>query len=216
MLGKIGEMINGLLGLGAVAQPRYGTKAWWQWYAIEYLPRYYNQQQIIQKLLQNPLYSTFGLPYPYSQVNPYAPQTYGSGYYPYGGYQPGYQNNYPYYGYGNSYTPEYPYAYASWQGAQGADACQAQGGQYDYFQRACYSITGQPPYGNVVTGTYQDAPPNVIGRPKWEAVATLNGAGFGIWLLNEDGIPQGVPPGYDPRRVDIAVANGIVTSASVG
>ena len=51
---------------------------------------------------------------------------------------------------------------------------------------------------------------------KWTAVSALNNAGFTVWLLAENNIPQGNPTGYDARRVQIIVNNGIVTTAQVG
>ncbi len=197
-------------GIGA-SPPPYGTKAWWVWYGTTYLPQKYNQQQALTILQNHPLFNVYGIQNQgQSAAQSYYP--YGSGNYSYWGY------NYPYYGYQNQYQAPYTnyQRYIPYGGIdQGVIACNQQGGTYDAFNMTCSAVTGQPPYGNTVTG-YPANLPNVTGVAKWSAVAQLNGAGYTVWLLNEDGIPQGTPPGYDARRVNITVANGVVTGASIG
>ncbi len=204
-------------GLGAVPfQPRQGTRAWWIWYATTYLPQQYRnatQAQLLTLLARNPLYSQFGNPYQFQQ-----PQT---SYYPYGSanYTWG-QYNYPYYGYQNQFTPtpvqaQYQQYIPYGEIDPGVIACNQQNGIYDATTQTCSAGSGSAPYGNTVIGI-ADQLPNVVGKPKWVAVAALNGAGYRVWLSNEDGVSGGVPPDYDPRRVDITVQGGVVTGASVG
>jgi hypothetical protein len=203
------EGFQGMGGLGITPAPaRQGTKAWWQWYATQYLPQYYSQQQIQQYVVTSPYYQYFGSPYSIGSVPPV--NVYEQ--------QPYQYNNYPYFGYG-SYNPyqyqQYQPPYTSYYGSQGPSNCATQGGYWDYGQNSCNSITGQPPYSSTVYGP-TGSPPNVIGTPMWSAVATLNAAGYNIWLLNQDSVSQGVPPGYSQNRVDISVQNGVVTAAAVG
>lgn len=206
---------GGMGGMGAA--PRQGTRAWWQWYATQYLPQYYSQNQIRQYVQTSPYYTQYGSPYtnPYQYSAPYVnPSPYQ---YPYSTYNyPPYQTNYPYYGYGSQYYDPYGQAqYTTWQGEQGSAACAQQGGYWDPTQMSCNAITGQQPYGSTVYGP-TGMPPNVIGLPEWQAVAMLNAAGFNVWELNRDGVSQGSPPGYSSNRVNISVANGVVNAAAVG
>ncbi len=203
-------------GLGAVSlynQPRYGTKAWWQWYATAYLPSYLNQQQVYSMLLKSPFYSQYGLPITYPQ---------NTNLYPYGGQYP-YQQSYPYqqqYQYPQQYyqqpyqyqIPVTPPHYVPYGGTDtGAVQCNQAGGIYDAFAMTCST-------GGTSTGsTYgTGAPPNVVGQTMYTAVQTLNNNGWNVWLLNQDGISGGVPQDYQPNRVQISVANNYVTSQSVG
>ncbi len=195
-------------GMGELgATPARGTRAWWQWYATQYLPQYYSQQQVQQYVYSSPYYTQYGSPY--GVANPYQ--------YPYSTYNyPNYQNGYPYYGYGNQYYNPYAQAqYTTWQGEQGSAACAQQGGYWDPTQMSCNAVTGQQPYGSTVYGP-TGTPPNVIGLPEWQAVAMLNAAGFNVWEISRDGISQGAPPGYSSNRVDISVSNGVVNAAAVG
>ncbi len=217
-LGSFYDELSGLGGLGA--PPVQGTRAWWTWYATSYLPQFYTPTQIQQYVVASPYYQQFGSPFAYGfpQYN----QPYPASYNPYTQPVNVYSNapyqyaNYPYYGYGSqSYNPYAPAQYNQYYGDQGPANCAIQGGYWDYGQNVCNAVTGQPPYGNTVYGP-NSSPPNVIGMPKWAAVAALNGAGFNVWLLNENGISQGTPPGYSQNRVDISVQNGTVTAAAVG
>ncbi len=172
---------------GLGASPAYGSRAWWQWYATVYLPQRYSQQQIYQYVYASPYYQQFGSPFQYQQ--------YGQ------------------YGYDNPYFQQAQAQYTQWQAEQLAATCAQRGGYFDYAQQSCYG--GQNYYGGTQYGT-SSQPPNVIGMPIGAAIAALNGAGFNVWLLNQDGISQGVPPGYSSNRVSISVANGIVNSSAVG
>lgn len=216
--------ILGALGIATpIGAPRgpypYGTKSYWQWYATIYLPRYYNNQQIIQLLQRSPLYNLYGMPFPYNTGgNPYGynPYQYQTGY-PGPGFPGVSYPSYPYgyppsYGYGQYYDPySQPYGQAQltqYVGEQGAQNCAAQGGIWDYFQQACGIV------GNTVVSSGDT--PNVVGQPKWSAVSYLNQLGYRVWLLNEDGISQGVPQDYDPRRIEITVTDGKVSGQAVG
>lgn len=231
MLAEVCDMCSRTLsGLGIVAPVgapvgpyRYGTKSWWQWYASVYLPRYYNQQQIIALLQRNPLSSVYGVPnYLYS--TPGVPQPLYQSPYPYAQaslqpyygqpYQPPYQQPYyppPNYGYGYpGYVDPYAQAqYTQYAGQVGAEGCAAQGGVWDFFQQTC----GVP--ASVIASGSGDAP-NVVGMDKQSAVIQLNALGWAVWLLNEDGYSGGVPGDYNPRRVQISVTAGKVTGSSVG
>lgn len=104
----------------------------------------------------------------------------------------------------SNYTPGYGYVTPS---AGSPSGCIAQGGLWDSFSTQC-SIGGQ--------STAAQTMPNVLGAQKWNAVALLNNAGYSVWLLSENGIPQGSPSDYNPRRVQIIVINGVVTATQVG
>lgn len=213
-LGSFVEELSGLVGLGATV-PRQGTKAWWVWYATQYLPQYYSQQQIYQYVQQSPYYQYFGSPFGYP-----VPQQYGYGY-----QQP--QINY---GYGSTGYPSYnqygylqdPFSqaqYTQYVGEQGSAACAAQGGWYDYTQQSCnypQNYSYGTSYGTVQSYGPGSSPPNTVGMPYAQAVALLNQYGFNVWLLNLNGISQGVPPGYSQNRVSISVKNGVVDSQAVG
>lgn len=213
--GGFGSMVDELSGLGAVP-PVQGSKAWWVWYATVYLPQYYNQQQALSILQRNPLYNVYGLPSQYQQYQ--YPQTvypYGSSNYTYQQYNNPYYGQYqqPYYAQPAfsqpyNYQTQYP-GYNYFGGSTGVVQCNQQGGTYDAVTGACSVNTN---YYN----QYSSSIPSVTGQSKWQAVATLNAAGWTVWLLNEDGIPQGVPQDYNPRRVQITVANGVVTGEQVG
>lgn len=195
------RMRGGMSGLGAAAPYRQGTKAWWQWYATQYLPRYYSQQQVQQYVYASPYYSQFGSPFNYGYQQYQQP-------YQYQPYQ--YMYNYPQY-YNQGYYDPYGQAqYTQYQGEQGAIACQSQGGYFDYVQQTCNAIGQQGQYGP------GSSPPNVVGLPEYQAVQSLNAAGFSVWELNVDGQSRGVPPGYSSNRVSITVQNGVVTAAAVG
>ncbi len=180
---------RGMRGLGIISPPR-GTRAWWIWYATQYLPQYYNQAQIQQYVYSSPYYSQFGSPFQYGYQQPY--------------------NQYPYYQYG--YNPFAQQQYLQWQGETGAALCQQYGGYWDYAQLTC-TPTQQASTTNFNPTT---SPPNVIGMSEGQAIQVLNSTGFSVWELSRDGISQGVPPGYSPSRVSISVANGIVNAAAVG
>lgn len=207
--------MKGLFGLGAT--PVRGTRAWWQWYATQYLPQYYSQQQVQSYIYASPYYQQFGSPYqtglnynyPYAYTNqqPYP-------------YQQGYQYPYSSYQYGQNYGPQqygYQYGYGQPQynqyyGEQGPQLCAQQGGYWDYGQNTC-NYTGQSYSGGY--GGY-GSPPNVVGLPESQAIQMLNQAGYNVWELNVDGVSRGVPPGYSSNRVSLSVQNGTVTGSSVG
>ncbi len=219
---KMRRMRGGMNGLGATPAPyRQGTRAWWIWYATVYLPQYYSQQQILQYVQRSPYYTQFGSPFNYGQTPyqnyqyPYpTPQNVYS--YPYSTYnypqQYGYNsyNQYsPYNQYGQYVDPYGQAQYTQYQGQQGAAACQAQGGYFDYTQQTCNAIGQQQQYGS---GSF----PNVVGLPEAQAVQLLNQSGYNVWELNRDGYSQGAPPSYQANRVDISTQNGIVTAAAIG
>ncbi len=206
-----------MMGLGANSSPyvgyptaqsgpyRYGTKNWWVWYATTYLPQYYSQQEAYQMLLRSPYYTQYGLPSQYQQYYP-----------PYNTYQQPYQYP-PNYGYQQSYNPygymQYPQQYIPYGGTDyGAIQCNQYGGIYNAFTQSCSS--GAQNYSTSSYGT--GAPPNVIGQSMNAGVQALNYAGYAVWLLNQDGISAGAPVDYQPGRVQIAVANGLITQQSVG
>lgn len=115
------------------------------------------------------------------------------------------QYQYPSY-YGGQYNYGSQYGYGG--GYMSAQQCVAQGGLYDSFNGQC----SRPGQATTLTGST----PNVLGVAKWTAVQQLNNAGFAVWLLSENGIPQGTPTDYNPKRVQIVVQNGIVTSMQNG
>ena len=215
--------MSGLGNLGAMV-PRQGTKAWWVWYATQYLPQYYSQQQIYQYVQQSPYYQYFGSPFNYA-----IPQQYGYGssysYNPYGYQQPinygyGYTGSPSYNQYGYQYDPYSQAQYTQYVGEQGSAACAAGGGYYDYAQGTC-SYTQGYPYGGTSYGTVQSygpgsSPPNVVGMSEGQAIQALNSTGFNVWELNVNGQSRGVPPGYSQNRVSISVKNGVVDSQAVG
>lgn len=138
-----------------------------------------------------------------------------------------YQNwNYnPYYNPGtvpyNGSAPYPQYQYETYQ------QCVGSGGDWDSFANAC---TGQntsfnpysyeaTPYGYGGYGAPQTgfaSMPSVVGMAYATGVSTLNSAGFNVWLLSNNGIPQGTPPGYVPNRAVITVNNNIITSVYQG
>lgn len=204
-------------GLGASPNITQGTRAWWNWYATQYLAKNYSPSQVQQIVQQSPYYTQYGSPFTIQQTT-----------YPVQGYTPPYtapqqyvypqQPYYPSYGYNNT-NPFYgnPYGqaqYTQWQAQQGAAACQQQGGYFDYAQQSCNAVPSQP-YSGTAYGP-ATTPPNVIGMTEMQAIQVLNGAGFSVWELSRDGIGEGAPPGYANNRVSISVSNGIVNGSAVG
>lgn len=199
---------NQMSGLGQVSS----SSQYYQWYINSYLPWYYAQQRIPR------------CPSGYTYVNgscqaPAMPQY---------NYQQQYQ-----YGYGyspqqcaqqgglwdsftgrcssaNPYQQQYqqPYGYGYTGNPQ---QCVQSGGLWDSFSNSCTS-----PSGGAATAAVGTGYPNVLGMAKWTAVSMLNNAGYSVWLLSEEGIPQGSPTDYQPKRVQIVVQNGVVTQVQVG
>lgn len=219
---------NRLRGLGTSPNITQGTRAWWNWYATQYLPKYYTPGQVQQYITASPYYVQYGSPYNYGVgvgINPgqypnqypAQPATY---YPPAQTYYPPAQYQYPYsYNqYGYQTNPYYQAEYTQGVSQQGAYACQQQGGYWDYAQQSCNGGYGPYGWGSQPAAQFNPStqPPNVIGMSESQAISILNAAGFNVWELSRDGISQGVPPGYSANRVSISVANGMVNASAVG
>lgn len=171
------------------------TQQYYQWYWNTYLPYYYQQQQ-----------RTVQCPSGYTLQNGQCVQSYY-------GYQ------YPQYNYAQQYGYNYQQGCQAGvvgcyqQGAYAASPqqCVGQGGLWDSFSNSCTPAGGGATQAAVGSGY-----PNVLGMEKWTAVRALNNAGYNVWLLSENGIPQGTPTDYNARRVQITVNNGAVTYVSLG
>ena len=211
-------------GLGATQQPRYVyrpiTRNVYNNYGGGYYPygSGYNPLAIDALLLAQGNWNYGATPYgtsPYQNYNynPYYNGSYyGSGY------------SYPYYGSGygtslnQSSTPQY--TYTNYQG------CVGSGGLWDSFANACTQVnTGFNPYsyestpygyGGGYIASQTGAMPQVVGLSMGSGVAELNQAGYTVWLISQNGIPQGTPPGYVQNRAVITVNNGIITSVYQG
>lgn len=212
-----------LRGLGASPNITQGTRAWWNWYATQYLPKYYTPGQVQQYVVSSPYYTQYGNPFSYGigvGINPVPnqPRTYyppPQTYYPPAQY-PAQQYPYSYNQYGYGYDPYYQAEYTQGISQQGAAACQQQGGYWDYAQQSCNGGYGPYGYASQYPAQQGASPPNVVGMNEPQAISVLNAAGFNVWELSRDGISQGVPPGYSANRVSISVANGVVNASAVG
>lgn len=114
-------------------------------------------------------------------------------------------------------VPDYSYRNPppSWMSSS-PQTCDSVGGMWDSFANACTGWLGQTNPNQAPINPSSVLPPNLLGMGKWQAIALLNAFGFEVWLLQEDYVSGGTPPGYNPRRADIVVMNGIVVSVSVG
>ncbi len=218
-----------LKGLGATPAQQYS-----QWYYTNYLP-YYTSSLQAQNVYQNFTYPFQSLLQRY--YGAYNPATYGyaqspNAYpYQYGpyplnqGYGSPYQSPQPVYGY-TGYSSTYnPYAYGSGFLPQGdqylylrnPQQCAGQGGIWDAFAQSC-SNPNTPAQANPATVPVTPTAnvPSVLGYSKFSAADMLNRAGYETWLVQEDGGYFNPPQGYDVRRVNIWVSNGVVQKQTVG
>lgn len=191
---------------------------YWNWYTQNYLPSYYsyNYQQVAQpcpagymrRTLSTYPFQTYCSPIQSPLAPYYSPysQYGGSGYSPYGYY--GYPYSYPA---GGSNLPigSDPYIYY-----RTPQDCVGRGGLWDSFSQSCQSASGSP--STVDPASPASQAPSVIGQYKYNAAAMLNAAGYEAWLVQEDGSYFNPPPGYDPRRIDLWVRNGVVERQATG
>ena len=99
------------------------------------------------------------------------------------------------------------YGYGGYGYGESPQQCVGQGGLWDSFSGMCSSAS---------QGYATGAMPNVLGQSMGTAVSMLNNAGYNAWLLSLNGIPQGYPTDYNPRRVQLVVSNNMVTATEVG